>query len=110
MSADELPDYSPSDPAVAARWRRILEASGVSVVRARLARTAPEPLGGLAIGGEHITKGFIERWLFEQQATLEQEERRRYRVIVTWTAVAAVAGIVAAVAGIIAAWPVVKDW
>jgi hypothetical protein len=29
MSADELPDYSPSDPAVAARWRRILEASGV---------------------------------------------------------------------------------
>jgi hypothetical protein len=62
------------------------------------------------LAGENITKGFIERWVREQEAASERQQHRRHRMIVTWTVIAAVAGIVAAVAGIIAAWPVIKDW
>lgn len=66
---DQLPDYTPSDPAMAERWRRTLDAMGIHVVRTRLAQSpggSGANVGGL--GQEHIAKGFVEQWLREQEA------------------------------------------
>jgi hypothetical protein len=91
--------YRPTDPTMEKRWRDALESMGVPIVRARLVQSA----GGSAamisgIGTEHITKGYVEGWLREQEAKIAAEEARRYRRVLLWTMVAAVAGVVAAVA------------
>jgi hypothetical protein len=52
---------------------------------------------------QNITKGYVERWLRDQESRIEQEQTRRYRWVLTWT-------IVAAVAACIAAWPIIKDF
>ena len=106
---NELPDYSPSDPAMAERWRRTLERMGVPIVRARFVQSSGGSgavIGGL--GAEHITKGYVEKWLREQEAAIDREETRRYRRVLTWTVVAAAAGVLAALASMIAAWPIIK--
>src|SRR5437763_298001 len=105
-----MEDYKPSEAAMAERWRRALENMGVHVVRARFLQSpggSGAIIGGL--GTEHITKGYVENWLREQEATIQREEVRRYRRVVRWTIVAALAGVVAAVASVIAAWPVLRE-
>jgi hypothetical protein len=96
-------DWIPSEPGMEERWQRALKNAGVHVVRARLIQS---PGGSAAlvsgIGTEHITKGYVERWLRDQEAALEQEATRRHWQVLIWTIVAAVAGIIAALTGIIA--------
>src|SRR5262249_52903491 len=49
---DQLPDCTPSDPAMAERWRRTLDAMGIHVVRTRLAQS---PGGsGANVGGSRL--------------------------------------------------------
>jgi hypothetical protein len=60
------------------------------------------------LGTEHVTKGYVERWLREQEAAIQREEARRYRRVLTWTIIAALAGVLAALASMIAAWPVLR--
>jgi hypothetical protein len=103
------PDWRPSDRVMEERWRRALETAGVHVVRARLVQS---PGGSAAIirgiGTQHITKGYVERWLRDQEAAIEQEAARRHRQVLMWAVVAAVAGIIAALTGIIAVWPILR--
>jgi hypothetical protein len=97
-------DYRPQDPAMEARWRHALETAGIHVVRARLLQSpggSASSIGGL--GKEHITKGYVERWLRDQEGQIEQEQTRRYRWLLWWT-------VVAALAACIAAWPIIKDF
>jgi hypothetical protein len=86
------------------RWRRALKTAGVHVVRGRLIQS---PGGSAAvisgIGTERITKGYVERWLRDQEALVEGMQTRRYRWLLGWT-------IVAVVAACIAAWPIVKEF
>jgi hypothetical protein len=100
-----MPDYAPPQPEMAATWRQVLNDLTLPVVRARLANSD----GGSAaiipgLGDQHITKGFVENWVREQELAVKKDEARRYRIILTWTIVAAVAGIIAAVTGIISVW------
>ena len=102
-------DYRPQDPDMERRWRRALETAGIHVVRGRFMQSAGgsvSVIGG--IGTEHITKGYVERWLRDQEAAIEQEAARRHRQVLIWTVVAAVAGIIAALTGMIAVWPVLR--
>ena len=95
---DQFPDYTPPEPAMAERWRRTLDAMGVHVVRARLVQSgggSNASVGGL--GNEHITKGYVEQWLRQQEAAIERKETRRYRWVLFWAVTAAVAGIVGVV-------------
>jgi hypothetical protein len=97
-----MPDYTPPDPEMAMRWLQTLEQMTLPVVRARLANSD----GGSAavitgLGTEHITKGFVESWVREQELAIQKGETQRYRTVLIWTIVAAVAGIIAAVTGII---------
>jgi hypothetical protein len=46
----------------------------------------------------------------EKETALAEKEERRHGILLAWTLVAALAGIVAAIGGAIAAWPVVKEW
>jgi hypothetical protein len=96
-------NYEPSDPTMAERWRRTLEDMGVHVVRARFVQSpggSGAIIGGL--GTEHITKGYVEQWLREKEAAIQKVEAHRYRRVLAWT-------ILAAVAAWIAAWPVLKE-
>ena len=96
-------DYRPADAVMEGRWRRALETAGIHVARARLLQSSggsASIIGG--IGTEHITKGFVERWLRDQERAIEQEQARRHRHVLIWTVIAAVAGIIAAITGIIA--------
>jgi hypothetical protein len=102
-------DYAPPDSAMAERWRRALENMSVHVVRARLVQSPGESAAIIrGIGTEHITKGYVERWLRDQEAAIGREKTRRYRRVLTWTVVAAAAGVVATLAGMIAAWAIIK--
>jgi hypothetical protein len=106
-----LPDYTPPDAAMAARWRGVLDAMGVHIVRVRFAQShggSNAVISGL--GTEQITKGFVEQWLREKEAAIAREEERRHGTLLTWTVAAALAGIVAAIGGVIAAWPIVHEW
>ena len=72
-------------------------------VRARLTQSPGGSAAAISgLGQEHITKGYVERWLRDQEAAIEQEAMRRHRQILIWTVIAAVAGIIAALTGIIA--------
>jgi hypothetical protein len=102
-------DYRPPDRMMEERWLRALETAGIHVVRARLLQSPGGSVAAISgLGKETITKGFVERWLRDREAGIEQEAVRRHRQVLTWTVVAAIAGIIAAVAGIIAAWPIIK--
>jgi hypothetical protein len=81
--SNQLPDYCPPDPAMAERWRRVLDAMGVPVVRGRafLTFAVHEDL----LSDEHRfhittavqTPGYsaTERWVVLQQgANLELRE------------------------------------
>jgi len=97
-------DYRPSDPVMEGRWLRALETAGIHVVRARLVQSPGGSTASISVGTEqNITKGYVERWLRHQEARIEQEQTRRYRWVLCWT-------IVAAVAACIAAWPIIKDF
>jgi hypothetical protein len=88
------------------RWRAALKEIGASNVAQRLNRIDPlhpeQPVPPIGERPPWPTRGFIEQWLREQEAAIQSEETRRYRRVLTWTIVAAVAGAVAAVASIIA--------
>jgi hypothetical protein len=106
-----LPDYTPQDPDTAKRWRSILDAMDVHIVRIRLAQSDGGSNADVkGLGTEHITKGDVEKWLREKEAALAREDRHRHGTLLAWTVVAALAGIVAAIGGAIAAWPIVKEW
>ena len=89
-------DYRPSDPVMEGRWLRALETAGIHVVRARLVQSPGGSTASISVGTEqNITKGYVERWLRDQEARIEQEQTRRYRWVLCWTIVAAVAACIA---------------
>jgi hypothetical protein len=78
-------------------WRKAFEKYGPKRLRLRIEN---EHSG---IQGEYLQAA--EQWLKEEDARVEKRETARYKSILRWTIVAAVASIMAAITGIIAVWP-----
>ena len=88
-----------------AEERAALDALDPEIVRMRLLESGTGPgasLPGFNVKGG-ITRSNIEEWLIEKHKEAAALERSRYRRVLLWT-------VVAAVAAIIAAWPVVEPW
>lgn len=89
--------------AISERNRQIFEGAGFDAIKLEVA------YGGIRFNlGSAAVAEQAREWLIETEAKMLAEktasaalDRRRYRVILTWTAIAAVAGTVAAAAGII---------
>lgn len=95
--------FNPSDRETEKQWLQALEKLGAQNVAIRLAQTgggSASDIGG--IGTTSITRGFIEDWLRIKQVEKDELETRRYRFVIFWA-------FIAAVAGVIAAWPIVKE-
>lgn len=92
-----------ADDATAARWAAVLEDHGLEAVRLRLAAHQGGSASMLGyLGSETMTRGFVEEWVRRETDKAQRRETRRFRMILIWTVVAAVAGIVAAVTGVMA--------
>ena len=89
-----------------AEERAALDALDPEVVRIRLmeSRTGPgADIRGFNVKGGCIPRSHIEEWLIEQNKKAAAVDRSRYRKVLLWT-------VVAAVAALVAAWPVVEPW
>jgi hypothetical protein len=89
------------------RWRTALEDIGATNVTILLNHIDPlHPEALIASVGDREpwpSRGFVEKWLREQEAATQRKERRRFGWMLG-------VGIVAAVAATIAAWPEIKSF
>ena len=89
-----------------AEERAALDALDPDIVRMRLMQFGGGPgasIPGFNVKGGCITRSDLEDWLVDENKKAATADRSRYRKVLLWT-------VVAAVAAAIAACPVVEPW